>query len=66
VALEFTKEINMNQQKYNWIAITIETAVEKGIMLDAKAISNVFNVTLKEANDIICDYFEYKLSEGTK
>jgi len=26
----------------------------------------VFNVTLKEANDIICDYFEYKLSEGVK
>jgi hypothetical protein len=53
----------INQQKYNWIAITIETAVEKGIMLDAKAISNVFNVTLKEANGVIDDYLNYVRSE---
>ena len=54
----------INQQKYNWIAMTIEMAVEKGVMIDAKAISSVFNITLKEANGIIDDYLNYVKREG--
>jgi hypothetical protein len=54
----------MNQNKYNWIAMTIEMAVEKGVALDARTISSVFNVTSNEANGIINDYLNYVKSEG--